>query len=1568
MSKRVGLCLSLLFLIGTSFSANVMFEPPDIRITNNSTDEYIYYGNGRSIIADQQGRIHVIWHYSNNIYYKRYTPGYGWSADTSLGTGGNSAAMAIDPTGRIHVCAYYSTYYIYYKSCMPVGTGNAGWDGSWTVLGSSSDGYKYYPSVACTPDTHVHIVFYRYRYVSPTGYMLGYYEKIGSTWQSFVALDSNSGSYYHYYPCIAGGRSNNDLHITWYGYRPGDTTYYQVFYLHRGSAGWDTVEHVSEGMNYYNYMPTIDVNFRNGYPYIAWSGGPTSPYRKLVKYRNSSGWSEADTISEPGSSYYQYYGQITAMKDGSMHNVWYGYSATAPSYYQIRYVGSDTLGMTWTTPVQEIRDDGAFYTYYPEIACSDSLDCFAFWYDGRNSPYELYGRLGQAPKPNDVGVINISVFPPYTVVQGIAQPMTIMIKNFGTNTQTAIPIAYLVSGRLVSETWTGTLYPGDTVIYTFSTTWVPSMVGQIPIKAWTSLGTEQWRSNDTCQFTADVFVPRTKVGQLFNEPTFPPPGWDAQITVGSVNWERVTVSSYPSGYSPCEGAGMARYNCYSAYPPAGARLWTHSFDVGTNPQKIINDFWILHGNYFSYSYDSVYIEYSLDSTNWTRLSGYRVYDGMTPHWVKHTDTIGDFPANQKMWIALNAKSDYYNDVYIDSVRTYVIPDPSLPNDVGIDHIQPFPKPMIAGSSYPVTVQIRNYELSEQTFIPVYYDPGDGSGLVQDTFIGLLPGPPYQDTVYFTFSQPYTPANQGNFDFKSWTGLVNDLDTTNDTTTMSIMVCPLFHTTPFFRDFEEAWGPYGDNPPFCGWRIAYDGIPQTNDWHKASGGWPIHNTAYAALLCFPYEDPSYDSLISPRFNFTGQADVILSCSTYWNPYDTGYLAEIKGSTDDGATYPYTIRTYPRFGARQNIYETFSLPWAADQANVRIAWIGNGNTYDFDAWFVDDVLITSGPLIRDVGVTRILAPSGIIDSGVTIVPQVKVKNYGNVSSSFPVWFKIQPYNNLMTANHQLLTVYQGITAEKNKPINFLSREQTADNDMSKDQVYEDSLWLTLAANDSAIIDFDSWIATEPDTYRLESFTALPEDMYPLNDSAHDSVFVRTIDAGINRIIAPAGIIDSGSVVMPQAVINNFGNTIISFPVIFKIGDFYADTINITNLNPYDSTTVNFRSWTVLERGTQIIKCTTALISDMNPINDFISDSVIIRVMDVGVYSIIAPSGIIDSGAIVVPQVKVKNYGNVSSSFPVWFKIQPYNNLLTANCQRLTVYHEKTDESNKIVDFLSQERTADNDMSKDQVYEDSVWLTLLANDSAIIDFGPWIPALLDTYHLESFSTLSGDMNSANDSAYGSVIVMRPFHDVGVISILAPTDTVDSGAVVIPKALVQNFGTISEIFPVRFKIGDFYTDAALITLPAGTVDTVEFMPWTAIQIGIHILKCTTLLTGDTNPSNNFLIDSVIVQPRVGIYEPVNFHLLPKSYALENCIPNPFKDQTIIKYALQKKCQINLTIYNSSGFLIRKLKTGDENEGYYKVIWNGNDDKGNKVAKGIYFYRIETDGFIATKKMVKLE
>jgi len=94
----------------------------------------------------------------------------------------------------------------------------------------------------------------------------------------------------------------------------------------------------------------------------------------------------------------------------------------------------------------------------------------------------------------------------------------------------------------------------------------------------------------------------------------------------------------------------------------------------------------------------------------------------------------------------------------------------------------------------------------------------------------------------------------------------------------------------------------------------------------------------------------------------------------------------------------------------------------------------------------------------------------------------------------------------------------------------------------------------------------------------------------------------------------------------------------------------------------------------------------------------------------------------------------------------------------------------------------------------------------------------------------------------------------------------------------------------------------------------------------------------------------------------PVESHIKTGNY------PNPFNPQTEIAYSLPEDCYIKLTIYNIQGQKVKQLLNEYQSAGTRKVVWDGCDENGEKVASGIYFYRIEAGPNTVTNRMVLLK
>lgn len=96
----------------------------------------------------------------------------------------------------------------------------------------------------------------------------------------------------------------------------------------------------------------------------------------------------------------------------------------------------------------------------------------------------------------------------------------------------------------------------------------------------------------------------------------------------------------------------------------------------------------------------------------------------------------------------------------------------------------------------------------------------------------------------------------------------------------------------------------------------------------------------------------------------------------------------------------------------------------------------------------------------------------------------------------------------------------------------------------------------------------------------------------------------------------------------------------------------------------------------------------------------------------------------------------------------------------------------------------------------------------------------------------------------------------------------------------------------------------------------------------------------------------------------------LPSNFVLKQNYPNPFNPATTIQFNVKgsefrKPVRINLTIYNILGQRLRTLVDEEKFPGEYEVIWDGKDGNQKEVASGVYFYRLRTDVYTETKKML---
>ncbi len=86
----------------------------------------------------------------------------------------------------------------------------------------------------------------------------------------------------------------------------------------------------------------------------------------------------------------------------------------------------------------------------------------------------------------------------------------------------------------------------------------------------------------------------------------------------------------------------------------------------------------------------------------------------------------------------------------------------------------------------------------------------------------------------------------------------------------------------------------------------------------------------------------------------------------------------------------------------------------------------------------------------------------------------------------------------------------------------------------------------------------------------------------------------------------------------------------------------------------------------------------------------------------------------------------------------------------------------------------------------------------------------------------------------------------------------------------------------------------------------------------------------------------------------------LPFEYALDQNYPNPFNPVTTIQFSLEKAGKTTIEIYNVLGQKVATLVNADLSAGAHRYQWNASG-----LASGIYFYRLRSDNFVATRKML---
>ena len=89
---------------------------------------------------------------------------------------------------------------------------------------------------------------------------------------------------------------------------------------------------------------------------------------------------------------------------------------------------------------------------------------------------------------------------------------------------------------------------------------------------------------------------------------------------------------------------------------------------------------------------------------------------------------------------------------------------------------------------------------------------------------------------------------------------------------------------------------------------------------------------------------------------------------------------------------------------------------------------------------------------------------------------------------------------------------------------------------------------------------------------------------------------------------------------------------------------------------------------------------------------------------------------------------------------------------------------------------------------------------------------------------------------------------------------------------------------------------------------------------------------------------------------------------ALNGNYPNPFNPVTNIAYSVKESGNVTLEVYNIKGQLVKTLVNDVKETGEFTATWTGTDNSNKSVSSGVYFYKMKSGNYAATKKMILMK
>jgi hypothetical protein len=185
-------------------------------------------------------------------------------------------------------------------------------------------------------------------------------------------------------------------------------------------------------------------------------------------------------------------------------------------------------------------------------------------------------------------------------------------------------------------------------------------------------------------------------------------------------------------------------------------------------------------------------------------------------------------------------------------------------------------------------------------------------------------------------------------------------------------------------------------------------------------------------------------------------------------------------------------------------------------------------------------------------------------------------------------------------------------------------------------------------------------------------------------------------------------------------------------------------------------------------------------------------------------------------------------------------------------------------------------------------------------------------------------------------------------------------------PNRIQLDSAATADRFAQCFAIKNIDKSKGFVSFMVASTDTSQ-------KVSIDGEYLTLFAEGKTKKgkdSLHVLVTMISAQSQKSSFAKASFAVdlpkqIPSSFQLEQNYPNPFNPSTTIEFQLPRDILVSLDIFNVLGQKVATLINETKKAGYYQIQWNGTNNAGQAVATGVYYIRLQSKDFVASKKIM---